>query len=471
MKYLIFGTGDYYNRYKKWFPREEITALLDNAPDKRNTCLDGIQVVSPEQGVQLFYDAVVILSFYVKAMKRQLMELGVPEGKIYHFYDLNRLICRRNGEKITSYKKPIQYYGGAESVEKSGAILLLSHDLTMGGPSLALYHMAQVLQKQGEKTVIASMLDGPLRKKLEEEEIPVIIDANLQVETMRDAGWPEKFSLIIGNTINFHVFLSERNTDTPVIWWLHDSLFFYDGVNRDILNGVKGKRMQICAVGPVARGAMQRFRRDLFIEDLLYGVEDVTGGIRERNHIGDKICFVTIGYIEERKGQDILIQALRSMPEEIRKKAVFYIVGQDTSLLAAQVRKEIENIPEVVMTGVLGRDEIHALLEQSDVLVCPSREDPMPTVAAEAMMHSVTCILSNATGSASYIQNGLDGLVFQSMDELDLAKELVWCIENPQKIWDMGIQARKVYEKVFSMQVFEDNVMRILSQVRAMNKK
>lgn len=471
MKYLIFGTGDYYNRYKKWFPREEITALLDNAPDKQNTCLDGIPVVSPEQGVQLSYDAVVILSFYVKVMKRQLMELGVPEGKIYHFYDLNRLICRRNGEKITSYKKPIQYYGGAESVEKSGAILLLSHDLTMGGPSLALYHMAQVLQKQGEKIVIASMLDGPLHKKLEEEEIPVIIDANLQVETMRDAGWPEKFSLIIGNTINFHIFLSERNTDTPVIWWLHDSLFFYDGVNRDILNGVKGERMQICAVGPVARGAMQRFRRDLFIEDLLYGVEDVTGGIRERNHIGDKICFVTIGYIEERKGQDILIQALRSMPEEIRQKAVFYIVGQDTSLLADQVRKEIENIPEVVMTGVLDRDEIHALLEQSDVLVCPSREDPMPTVAAEAMMHSVICILSNATGIASYIQNGLDGLIFQSMDKLDLAKELVWCIENPQKIWDMGIQARKVYEKVFSMQVFEDNVMRILSQVRAMNKK
>lgn len=468
-KVLLFGTGDYYNRYKKWFPREEITALLDNATDKQNTCIDGIPVVSPEQGIQLSYDAVVILSFYVKAMKQQLIKLGVPEGKIYHFYDLNRLVCRRDGRRITCYKKPIQYYGGAESVEKSGAVLLLSHDLTIGGPSLALYHMANALQKQGEKIVIASMLDGPLRKKLEEEGIPVIIDVNLQVETMDDAGWPGEFSLIICNTINFHVFLSERNTDIPVVWWLHDSSFFYDGVNPDVLHAVREENMQVCAVGPVARAAMQRFRRDLLIGDLLYGVSDETGSIRERNQIRDRICFVTIGYIEERKGQDILIQAFRSMPGEIRKKAVFYIVGQDTSLLAGQVRKEIKNIPEVVMTGVLGRDEIHGLLEQADVLICPSREDPMPTVAAEAMMHSVACILSDATGTASYIQNGLDGLVFQSMDELDLAKKLVWCIENPQQIWDMGIRARKVYEKVFSMQVFESNVMRILLEARALN--
>ncbi len=36
MKYLIFGTGDYYERYKKWFRREEIVALIDNSPKKKS---------------------------------------------------------------------------------------------------------------------------------------------------------------------------------------------------------------------------------------------------------------------------------------------------------------------------------------------------------------------------------------------------------------------------------------------------
>ena len=63
MKYLIFGTGDYYNRYKKWFDKDSVLALLDNSPQKQNTFIDGIEVLSPARGVQLPYDAVIILSF------------------------------------------------------------------------------------------------------------------------------------------------------------------------------------------------------------------------------------------------------------------------------------------------------------------------------------------------------------------------------------------------------------------------
>ena len=464
MKILIFGTGDYYNRYKKWFSPEEITALLDNAPDKQGTFLDRIQVVSPERGAAFSYDAVVILSFYVKTMRQQLLELGVSEDKIYHFYDLNRLICHRNGGQAADYKKTIRYYGGAENVEPASAILLLSHNLNMGGPALALCHMARALRKQRKKIVIASMLDGPLREVFLEEGIPVIVDVNLQVETMDDAGWPESYSLVICNTINFHVFLSKRNTDTPVVWWLHDSAFFYDGVNPDVLKAVSSEKMQVCAVGPVARSAMERFRPDLSIGDLLYGVTDEAGRARRQEKGCGRVRFVTIGYIEERKGQDILVQALRKIPKETRKRAEFYIVGQDTSLLAGQIRKETEDIPEAVLTGVLDREKIHELLEEADVLVAPSREDPMPTVAAEAMMHGVPCLLSDATGTAGYIQDGTDGIVFRNGDAKQLADKIVWCIEHPRELSNMGNEARKVYENVFSMRVFEENVQRILSK-------
>lgn len=35
MKFLIFGTGDYYERYKKWFPPKDVLALLDNSEKSR----------------------------------------------------------------------------------------------------------------------------------------------------------------------------------------------------------------------------------------------------------------------------------------------------------------------------------------------------------------------------------------------------------------------------------------------------
>lgn len=462
MRYLIFGTGDYYQRYKKWFDSEEMVALLDNAPDKQNTYIDGIKVLPPEQGVRLAYDAVVILSFYVKAMKRQLMNLGVPEDKIYHFYDLHELICGKRDGRTADDKKPLQAYGEIEKVEKSAAVLLLSHDLTMGGPALALYHMAQILQKLGWEVVMASMLDGPLREVLTAEEIPVVIDVNLQVETMREARWTWDFSMVVCNTINFHVFLSERNIDTPVIWWLHDSPFFYDGVNPKRLGGISRKNLKICAVSPVARSAIMQFLKDMPIEDLIYGVTDETGGIRNKNYVEEKVCFVNIGYIEARKGQDILVRAICDLPENIRKKATFYMVGQDASQMAKQIKEMSEDIPEVYITGVLEREKIHTILEGADVLVCPSREDPMPTVAAEAMMHGVPCIVSDVTGTAKYIKDGVDGIVFCSENVKQLAEKIVWCVENQQKIADMGISARKVYEEIFSMEAFEKNLLRIM---------
>ena len=84
-----------------------------------------------------------------------------------------------------------------------GAVLLLSHDLALGGPAIALFNMAKVLKKQGHSIVFASTLDGPLRVSLLKEEIPVIIDVNLQIETMNDAGWIVDFSLLVCNTLNF----------------------------------------------------------------------------------------------------------------------------------------------------------------------------------------------------------------------------------------------------------------------------
>ena len=92
MKLLVFGTGEYYGRFKKWLTKDEVVALLDNSPEKQHTVIDGVEVLPPKEGVRKEFDAVVVMSFYIKAMKVQLMELGVPAEKIYHFYDLRRLV-------------------------------------------------------------------------------------------------------------------------------------------------------------------------------------------------------------------------------------------------------------------------------------------------------------------------------------------------------------------------------------------
>lgn len=462
MKYLIFGTGEYYIRYKKWFENEYIIALLDNAPDKQGTYIDGIAVISPEEGVKLDYDAVMILSVYVKAMKRQLMELGVPEAKIYHYYDLNSLICRNGKKPAGWYKKPIQCYGGAENAESG--ILLLSHDLALGGPALALYNMAKILKKRGYAVTFASTLDGPLIEALLEDEIPVIIDDNIQIETMNDAGWTDKYSILVCNTLNFYVFLSERNLKVPIIWWLHDSAFFYDGVDREVMKKIRYDNLKVVSVGSVPEQAIKEFLPDLNCEELLYGVADV-GNYAGKKSDSNITRFITVGFLENRKGQDILIRAIRLLSDDIRHNCEFYLVGQEKSLFGEKICQESNDIKEVIITGKVNREKIHELLNNSDWMICPSRQDPMPTVAAEAMMHYVPCIVSDATGTTAYIHDGEDGLIFPNEDAKQLASKIEWCVQNKKRIGDIGKRARNIYDEYFSMQVFEERFLQILNAI------
>lgn len=261
MAYVLFGTGDYYRRFRHWFDDKTVLAILDNDRSKQGTILDGRPVLSPEEITSLPFDAVVILSFYVTEMKKQLIDLEVAEDKIYHFYDLHELFQKENPKSA-----------GKSRDKKS--VLLLSHDLSLGGPALALYHGARILQKNGYDVVFASMLDGALREKLEEQFIPVMVDRRLQIYTMRELPWTEKYDLVLCNTINYHTFLSDRNEDIPVIWWLHDSGFFYEGIKPGKLADIRGRNLKYVSVGPVPRKAMNRYCPDAVIEDLIYGVSD-----------------------------------------------------------------------------------------------------------------------------------------------------------------------------------------------------
>lgn len=460
MKYLIFGTGDYYERYKKWFDRDDILALLDNSPEKQNTSIDGIKVLSPESGICLAYDAIVILSFYVKAMKRQLRELGVSDQKIYHFYGLHKLIEK---EKLN---RPVRYFSGAEGLlhdrGKRKKALLLSQDMTLGGPAIALFHAAEIFQRHGYEVLYASMLDGPLRKQIEEKSIPVLVDENMQIGKMKDCHWISGFSVILCNTINFHIFLSDRNTSIPVIWWLHDSRFFYDGVDGQLLQRIDRKNMHVVSVGPVPEQAVREFLPDLEVGRLNYCVYD--GGRHNQKFLSknSRVCFVTIGYIEERKGQDILIEAVRKLPESDREKAEFYLVGQDSSLMARRLKQETKGFDNITYTGMVSREQIDMLLEKADVLICPSREDPMPTVAAEAMMHGVPCILSDAAGTVEYVKDGVDGFIFRSQDAAELSEKISWCVNHRENLPDAGMRARKIYDSVFSENVFEYEIMELI---------
>ena len=93
-----------------------------------------------------------------------------------------------------------------------------------------------------------------------------------------------------------------------------------------------------------------------------------------------------------------------------------------------------------------------------DIVVCPSREDPLPIVMTEAMMYRKPCIASDSTGTADYIKDGINGFVCKTEDSEDLCEKMRYFIHHQEKIEIMGKEARKVYEEYFTMDKFADRL-------------
>jgi len=182
-------------------------------------------------------------------------------------------------------------------------------------------------------------------------------------------------------------------------------------------------------------------------------------------HFKNKMHFVTIGYIEWRKGQDLLLDAVRMMPDFVLDDCEFLLVGQDSSVMAEKLREEIKGIPQIKMYGKVDRARLQEILSQADVLICPSREDPMPTVAAEAMAFAVPCILSDATGTAAYITEGINGLKFENENVEQLCEKICWCVNHKEEIKQMGKASERVFHEFFSVEVFECKILELVKEM------
>ena len=103
------------------------------------------------------------------------------------------------------------------------------------------------------------------------------------------------------------------------------------------------------------------------------------------------------------------------------------------------------------MTGVLSISfTLSSLMEQCNCVVCASRDDPMPTFVTEGLIFGKPCIVSEHTGTAGRVTEGVDGFLSKDDDPQQLAEKRAWAIEHPEALAAMHGSCRRLYEQQFS---------------------
>jgi glycosyltransferase involved in cell wall biosynthesis len=180
----------------------------------------------------------------------------------------------------------------------------------------------------------------------------------------------------------------------------------------------------------------------------------------------EKIVFSIIGSIEERKGHDILFDALSYLPANVLSRIELNVVGRTLNpAYAKMIREKIKGLNFINFTGEVSNAESIRYLSTADVLVCPSRDDPFPVILVEAFCMAKTCIVSDNTGFAELIKQGENGYVFRNEDSRQLAEIIENITLNAESLEHTGTKARDSYKEFLTMEILEYRLMKYIRSI------
>ena len=168
-------------------------------------------------------------------------------------------------------------------------------------------------------------------------------------------------------------------------------------------------------------------------------LNDVTPVAVRAPQASDRVRFLLFGKLKPYKGADVLIEAFRLLPTDIRDRAEIRIVGKPymdvgplvtaARGLAHGVHLDFRFVPD---------DEMNAMLELADVVVFPYREIDISGVLMTALRYGRPIIASRIGGFAELLVDGRHGILVPPDDPAALAAAMTRLCASPEARRAMG---------------------------------
>lgn len=148
---------------------------------------------------------------------------------------------------------------------------------------------------------------------------------------------------------------------------------------------------------------------------------------------------VFVGSLIHRKGVDVLLRALESVPEAAVQVEVVGAGPERAKLesYAAERGLPVHFVGSVAPADVAGR------LQNADVFVLPSRSEGRPVAVMEAMAEGLAIVASDIPGNRELIDDSQNGLLFDLSDPSTCGTMLDQLARDPDRRHRLGLAARQ----------------------------
>ena len=235
----------------------------------------------------------------------------------------------------------------------------------------------------------------------------------------------------------------------------------------------RSRRLVICVSSHMRRVYIDsRFASRLQRVAVVYnGVES---GFDRRVHDGQSVrqrwsisssttVLLTIARLAPNKGQDVVIRAL---PRVIREhpNVVYICAGTgeyEETLTALAVEHGVAQ--HVIFPGQIPNDHSKYLYyDACDLFVMPSRFEAFGLSFVEAWHAAKPVLGGNRGGPAEIIEDGVDGVVVEATDVVDVANSIAELIRDPARLREMGRRGMIKAHREFSRSVMADTLVGVL---------
>ena len=153
---------------------------------------------------------------------------------------------------------------------------------------------------------------------------------------------------------------------------------------------------------------------------------------------------LALGRLHANKAFDVLIDALARLPD-----AYLWLAGEGGARAALE-RRAAERGVAARVRWLGWRDDVPALLAAADLLVCPSRVEPLGNVVIEGWAHDVPVVAAASVGPRALIRDGDDGVLVPVDDAAALAGALRRLIDDAAVRAGLARAGRARYEASFT---------------------
>ncbi len=232
-----------------------------------------------------------------------------------------------------------------------------------------------------------------------------------------------------------------KKNQIKFFYWL-ENLNKNNSIKYNIVKFLIGNRISksngVLAVGEVAKKFYKKFNKNVI--NLPYSIK-VKSRIKKNFYKNNKINFLFVGQLIERKGLNYIFNVFESLSAEEKSKITLRIVGEGN--LKNKLIKFMEKNSYVEYYGFLQGKKLEKIYSVSDILVFPSIFDGWGVVPMEAMDQSLSIILSKNAGVSELVNHKKNGYIIQP-NEKSLLKIIKTCIKKPKIIKFQGKRNQKL---------------------------